>query len=116
VIETPDRADAPATSAAPAANEPIPGSSLSMIDAPYLHTESDSVRFWVLIGEEWVGATISRRALHHRFRPNAIDEDPMHTYRTFQDDIHGAVRRRVAAGSLEPVMLREYDLRDAAKG
>ena len=113
MIDTPERADAPAGagSAVPVAEDPRPG----LIDAPYLHAESESVRFWVLVDAQWVGAMISCRALHHRFRPNAVDEDPLHTYRSFQDDIHAAVRRRVAAGSLEPVMLREYDLREAPK-
>lgn len=86
-----------------------------MTDLPYLHTESDSVRFWVPIGATWVGATISRLALHHRFRPEATDEDPMETFRMFQQDLHAAVRRRVAGGSLEPVMLRENDLRDRSR-
>jgi len=87
-----------------------------MTDLPFLHTESDSVRFWVPIGAAWVGATISRRTLHHRFRPQAIDEDPMETYRMFQKDIHAAVRQRIAAGSLEPVMVREHDLRSVVEG
>ena len=82
-----------------------------MIDPPFWHAESESVRFWVLVGAAWVGATISRRTLHHGFRPQATDEDPMETFRTFELDIHAAVRRRVTAGSLEPVMVREYDLR-----
>ena len=86
-----------------------------MTQPAYLHLESDSVRFWVLVDATWVGAMISRRALHHRFQPQAVDEDPMQTYLTFEQDIHAAVRRRVAAGSLEPVMLREHDLRDALK-
>lgn len=86
-----------------------------MINPAYLHLESDSVRFWVLVDTTWIGAMISRRSLHHRFQPQAVDEDPMQTYLTFERDIHAAVRRRVAAGSLEPVMLREHDLRDVLK-
>ncbi|MGM9486830.1 DUF1488 family protein [Ideonella sp. YS5] len=116
MIDSPEKADAGVSSAGPAAvDEQSPGPGSSVIDPPYLHAESQSVRFWVLVGTQWVGAMISCRALHHRFRPNAIDEDPLHTYSSFQDDIHDAVRRRVAAGSLEPVMLREYDLREAPK-
>lgn len=82
-----------------------------MTEAPFLHADSDSVRFWVLIDAGWVGATISRRTLHHGFRPQAEGEDPLETYQAFEQVIHAAVRRRVAAGSREPVMLREYDLR-----
>lgn len=80
-------------------------------DLPYLHLESDSIRFWAVVGTSTVGAMISRRALHFRFRPQAADDDPLETYWMFQRDIHEAVRRRVAAGAREPVMLREYDLR-----
>lgn len=81
-----------------------------MTHPAYLHLESDSVRFWALVDGTWVGAMISRRALHHRFQPQAVDEDPMQTYQTFEQEIHAAVRRRVAAGSREPVMLRDGDV------
>ena len=82
-----------------------------MTHPAFLHAESDSVRFWVQIDDQWVGASISRRTLHHGLRPQSTDEDPMETYRIYQKDIHAAVRHRVAAGSLEPVMVREFDLR-----
>lgn len=82
-----------------------------MSDAPFFHEASDSVRFWTLIGAEQVGATISRATLHYRFRPDAQGEDPLETYRAHAGVIEAAVRRRVAAGSREPVMLREHDLR-----
>jgi hypothetical protein len=34
----------------------------------------------------------------------------MTTYQAHSEEIHAAVRRRVANGSIEPVMLREHDL------
>ena len=39
------------------------------------------------------------------------DDDPLETYKAHAQDINDAVRRRVAQGSLEPVMVREFDLR-----
>ncbi len=77
----------------------------------YFHQESGAVRFWVPINGQWMGASISRETLHHRFRPSARDEDPIETFNAHLRDITAAVERRVAQGSIEPVMLREFDLR-----
>jgi hypothetical protein len=82
-----------------------------LIDPPYLHEPSGTIRFFTDIDGTVVGASISLQTLHHRFRPDGTGEDPMETYRVNRAPIAAAVRRRVAAGSLEPVMLREYDLR-----
>ncbi len=78
--------------------------------APEFHEESGAVRFWVLIDGALIGASISRQTLHYRYRPLERNEDPLQTYMSFALDIDEAVRRRVAKGSREPVMLREYDL------
>jgi hypothetical protein len=78
---------------------------------PFFHPESGAVRFWVPINGQLIGATISRETLHHRFRPGSKDEDPLETFTAHAVDITAAVERRVAAGSIEPVMLREFDLR-----
>ncbi len=80
----------------------------------YFHAESATVRFWVLVDGEHVGASIGSTALHYRYRPEAHGEDPLETYATYASDIDAAVRRRVASGSIEPVMLREFDLRPVA--
>ncbi len=85
-----------------------------MSQPPFFHEASGTVRFWVAVGEDFIGASVSREALHHRFHPGAQGEDPLETYKTFARDIHAAVQRRVAQGSIEPVMLREFDLRAAA--
>ena len=82
-----------------------------MSDAPFFHESSATVRFWVLVDGTPLGASVSREALHHRYRPSARDEDPLETYLANAADIEAAVRRRLAQGSREPVMLREYDLR-----
>ena len=80
----------------------------------FFHESSGTVRFWVLLGEKEVGASVSREALHHRYRPTAQGEDPLETFHANVADIEAAVRSRVAQGAREPVMLREYDLRDAS--
>ncbi len=82
-----------------------------MSSSPVFHEASGAVRFWVMVEGELVGASISRETLHYRYRPNAQGEDPMETYTAHAQDIDAAVRRRVAGGSIEPVMVREFDLR-----
>jgi hypothetical protein len=82
-----------------------------MDDLPFFHDASGTIRFRVDVdGAAW-DASVSREALHYRYRPNAHGEDPMETFRQNAADIEAAVRRRIAAGSRAPVMLREYDLR-----
>ena len=84
-----------------------------MSDEPFLHEASGTVRFWVLVDGQPFGASVSREALHHRYRPSVQGEDPLQTFRDNIADIEAAVHRRIAEGSREPVMLREYDLRAA---
>lgn len=88
-----------------------PSSMTNNADLPFFDEASGSVRFWVVIGERVLGASIGQLALRHRYRPTSQDESALDTFRTNQADIESAVRRRFAQGSLEPVMLREYDLR-----
>ncbi|GCL61477.1 DUF1488 family protein [Pseudaquabacterium pictum] len=77
----------------------------------FWHDDSGSVRFWVMVDGNAVGASVSRQTLHHRFMPGRTDDDqPLATYTAHADLLHDAVRRRVATGSIEPVMLREHDL------
>ena len=77
----------------------------------FFHHDSDSVRFWVRVGDAVVGATIRRATLHYRFEPQRTDDDALATYLAHADEINAAVRRRGAAGPREPVMLREWDVR-----
>ena len=79
-------------------------------DDAFFHQPSGSVRFWVAIGDNQVGAMVSRQTLHYRYQPQRSDDDPLETYRANEAEIHAAVRRRVAGGSIEPVMLRDPDL------
>lgn len=82
-----------------------------MSQSSHFHEPSGSVRFFTVINGISVGAIVSKETLHYRFRPEASGEDPMDTFRTHTADLEAAVRRRVANGSIEPVMLRESDLR-----
>ena len=84
-------------------------------DEPFFHESSGTVRFWVLIDGNLMGASVGREALRQRFRP-AQGDDPVETFRANLADIEAAVRRRAAQGSIEPVMLREYDLRPQGPG
>jgi hypothetical protein len=81
---------------------------------PSFHEPSGSVRFYTVINGISVGASVSKETLHYRFRPEAHGEDPMTTYLANAATLEAAVRRRVATGSIEPVMLREHDLRPDA--
>lgn len=78
---------------------------------PFFHADSDSVRFWVEVDGHPVGASVSARVLHYRFDPLGRDQDALLTYYAHPRELEMAVRRRVAQGSIEPVMLREFDLR-----
>ena len=81
-----------------------------MAQDAFFHEASGTVRFWVQVDTQWVGASIGQHTLHHRFRPEGRDENPMETFASHTPAIEEAVRRRVAAGAWEPVMLREFDL------
>jgi hypothetical protein len=81
-----------------------------MIPAAYFHADSSAVRFWIEVAGLPVGASVGQAVLHYRFQPGRQDDDPMTTYLAHSEEIHDAVRRRVAQGSIEPVILREHDL------
>lgn len=85
-----------------------------MSDAPYFHDASGTVRFWVPVeGGHAVSASIGRDALRYHFR-TAEGADSLATFGLHVQEIEAAVRRRLAQGSIEPVMLRENDMRGAA--
>jgi hypothetical protein len=77
----------------------------------YFHEDSDAVRFWVPVDDGWMGASISRTSLHHLYSPQKQGEDPLVSFRAHLPELTDAVHRRIAKGSIEPVMLREFDLR-----
>jgi hypothetical protein len=85
----------------------------STVDPPeaYFHDDSGSVRFWVQSGPlAFVGASIRREILNYRFKSASNAAEAVDTYRAQQTSIDAAVLRRIALGSIEPVMLREADL------
>jgi hypothetical protein len=84
-----------------------------MSQPAFFHEESACVRFWVQIGAGYVGASISRSVLHYHYCPGVQGEDPLKTYIAHAEAIGEVVRSRVARGSIEPVMVREHDLRTA---
>jgi len=89
----------------------VPSSPDAWPPAPYFHDDSGAVRFWVHTDDgQDIGASISRQALHFRFRAEMGGADALASYLTHKQAIDAAVRRRLAKGSLEPVMLRESDL------
>lgn len=93
-------------------------SSATQADAPpepFLHLPSGTVRFWVLVNGQFVGSSIRREILHYRYHATRTDDDPMVTYTANLDELHAAVRRRVANGSIEPVMLRDADIQAAPR-
>jgi hypothetical protein len=75
------------------------------------HESPGTVRFWVLTGEQHVGASVGKEILHYCYHPTGRDDTPLSTFADHLQEIHAAVRRRVASGSVEPVMLRDADLR-----
>jgi len=87
-----------------------PGGKLPLFDEWGQKVSSRTVRFWVQVDTQWIGASIGKETLHYRYRPDGRDEDPMETYQSHAEDIEAAVRRRIAQGAREPVMLREFDL------
>ena len=82
-----------------------------MAQEPFFHQPSGTVRFWVLVDDVLVGASIGKETLHYRYHANRTDDDPLATYLANAAEIDAAVRRRVAGGSTEPVMLRDPDVR-----
>lgn len=80
------------------------------------HQDSQAVRFWVpLPGGGSIGAILSRQVLHYCFDAKPDGSDALAIYQAHRAEIDTAVLARVASGSIEPVMLREYDLPSRAR-
>jgi head-tail adaptor len=80
-------------------------------DEPFFDDASGSVRFWVMVDDRFLGASVSREALRHRYHAGAELARPLETFTAYRPEIEAAARRRFAEGALEPVMLREVHLR-----
>ena len=94
---------------------PSPATEAATTPEPFFHLPSGTVRFWVLVNGQFVGSSIRREVLHYRYHATQTDDDPMVTYAANLAEIHAAVRRRVAKGSIEPVMLRDADIQAAPR-
>lgn len=92
-------------------------STASLPPAPFFHEDSGAVRFWVLAdADQFVGASVSKEALHYRFQSGLAGSDALASYLLHRGEIDAAVRRRIASGSIEPVMLRERDMAQVPAG
>jgi hypothetical protein len=81
-----------------------------MSTEPFFHDDSGTVRFWVQLDQAQIGAMVKKETLHYRYHPLQDDDDALATYRDHAPEINEAVRRRAAAGSVEPIMLRDADI------
>jgi hypothetical protein len=76
----------------------------------YFNESSNVVYLWVRAAEgPPVGAMLRTRVLHFRFGAAMSGADSLTTYQSHRAEIDAAVLRRVASGSIEPVLLREAD-------
>ncbi len=80
-----------------------------MKDDAYFDAASGSVRFWVEAEGSYLGASISSAVLRYRYRGGDPNPDPLQIYLDHMLEIDEAVRKRSAAGSREPIMVREPD-------
>jgi hypothetical protein len=87
-----------------------------MSHEPYYDAGTATVRFWVAVDDVLVGATIGKSTLHYRWYKNSSTDDPLTTYTQNAAEIDDVVRRRLAAGSREPIMLRDADVVAPAAG
>jgi len=77
----------------------------------FYHLDSGTLRFWVVQPDgSAVGALIRKEILHYGLRGEVDGGDALALYARHRAGLEDAVRRRVASGSLEPVMLREPDV------
>jgi hypothetical protein len=89
----------------------VPGNSTAL-PPPSFHEDSGTLRFWVMLPEgRPMGASVSRQVLHYRFQARLDGSDAVATYAAHCGEMDAAVVRRAGDGSIEPVMLRENDLR-----
>ena len=86
------------------------GSTGATLPPPFFHQDSETVRFWVQVpGGASIGAILTKQLLHYRFDAKPDGSDAVALYEKHRSDIDASVLRRVAGGSIEPVMLREHD-------
>lgn len=95
----------------PTPSQPQQPAAAASHPAASYHADSDSLRYWVVMpGQAAMGASVSRSVLHHRFKGAPDGSDALVVYAAHRAELEDAVRRRVALGSREPVIVRENDL------
>jgi Protein of unknown function (DUF1488) len=93
------------------ANDVTDAVAIAALPSPFFHQDSGAVRFWVQVpGGAPMGAMLTKQLLQYRFEAKPDGSDAVALYEKHRSDIDAAVLRRVADGSIEPVMLREHDL------
>ncbi len=76
----------------------------------YFDDAAGAVYLWVRTAAGIpMGAMLRKQVLHFRFGAALSGDDALKTYQHHRTEIDAAVLRRVAAGSIEPVLLREAD-------
>lgn len=76
----------------------------------YFDDAAGVVYLWVRTAAGFpMGAMLRKEVLHFRFGADISGVDAMTTYQHHRTEIEAAVLRRIAAGSIEPVLLRESD-------
>ncbi len=78
----------------------------------FFHEDSAAVRCWVRKPDGGsVGAIVRKELLHYGFGGRFDGGDALVTFHAHRPAIEAAILRRVAGGSIEPVLLREADLK-----
>ena len=76
----------------------------------YFDDTAGIVYLWVRTDAGFpMGAMLRKEVLHFRFKAAMSGVDALTTYQHHRAEIEAAVLRRIATGSLEPVLLRESD-------
>jgi hypothetical protein len=78
---------------------------------PFFRPDAGDLCVWVALqAGPPIGVILSRQVLQYRLQAQPDGSDAVARYEAHRNEIDAAVLRRVAAGSIEPVILREHDL------
>ena len=76
---------------------------------PIFHDAARTVRFWVPVNGVAVCAMVDEATLRCCFVPPQPRESALSLVGAHQKELDDIVRRKIAAGSVEPVMLHDSD-------
>jgi hypothetical protein len=78
---------------------------------PLFRPDPGDLCVWVALPDRTpIGVILSRQVLLYCFQARPDGSDAVVRYEAHRAEVEAAVLRRVAAGSIEPVILRENDL------